>query len=115
MTGHVFADTLPIPPGVSIADRPHFLAQVDPSHDDLFMSKPVRGRVSGQATIQFTRKLLGPNGQFAGVTVFSLGCNELSQCYQKLELGDGFRGVAFHRRNATGTRTAGSPIRSASR
>src|ERR1700722_967486 len=60
--GHVFADTLPIPPGVSIADRPHFKAQMDPSHDDLFISKPVRGRVSGQATIQFTRKLLGPNG-----------------------------------------------------
>ena len=89
-TGHVFADTLPIPPGVSIADRPHFKAQMDPSHDDLFISKPVRGRVSGQATIQFTRKLFGPNGEFAGVTVFSLGCNELSQFYQKLDLGNGF-------------------------
>ena len=89
-TGHVFADTLPIPPGVSIADRSHFKAQVDPSHDNLFISKPVRGRVSGQSTIQFTRKLLGPNGEFAGVTVLSLGCNELSQFYQRLDLGNGF-------------------------
>jgi len=89
-TGHVFADTLPIPAGVSIADRPHFRAQIDPSHDDLFISHPVHGRVSGEDTIQFTRKLLGPHGEFAGVTVFSLGCTELSRFYQTVELGDGF-------------------------
>jgi diguanylate cyclase (GGDEF)-like protein len=89
-SGHVFADTLPIPPGVNIGDRPHFRAQLDPTHDDLYISNPVRGRVSGQATIQFTRKVLGPHGEFAGVTVFSLDCNELSQFYQKLDLGDGF-------------------------
>jgi diguanylate cyclase (GGDEF)-like protein len=89
-SGHVFADTLPIPPGVNIGDRPHFLAQLDPAHDDLYISKPVLGRVSGQATIQFTRKVLGPHGEFAGATVLSLGCNELSRFYQKLDLGNGF-------------------------
>jgi diguanylate cyclase (GGDEF)-like protein len=104
--GLVFADTLPIPPGVSIADRPHFKAQMDPAHDDLFISKPVRGRVSGQYTIQFTRKLLGPNGQFAGVTVFSLGCNELSQLYQKLDLGGGFVALL----STDGTQLARGPL-----
>ena len=88
--GHVFADTLAIPPGVSIADRPHFQAQVDPNHDTLFISAPVKGRVSGQDTLQFTRKLLGPHGEFAGVTVFSLGCVELSRFYETLNLGNGF-------------------------
>ena len=88
--GHVFADTLAIPPGVSIADRPHFQAQVDPNHDTLFISAPVKGRVSGQDTLQFTRKLLGPHGEFAGVTVFSLGCAELSRFYETLNLGNGF-------------------------
>jgi diguanylate cyclase (GGDEF)-like protein len=88
--GHVFADTLPIPPNTSIADRPHFRAQIDPSHDDLYISRPVHGRVSGEDTIQFTRKLLGPRGEFAGVTVFSLGCAELSRFYQTLDLGNGF-------------------------
>jgi diguanylate cyclase (GGDEF)-like protein len=89
-SGLVFADTLPIPRGVNIADRRHFKAQIDPAHDDLYISHPVFGRVSGQATIQFTRKLLGPNGEFAGVTVLSLGCIELSQFYQSLDLGRGF-------------------------
>jgi len=88
--GRVFADTVPIPPGVSIADRPHFLVQKDPTHDDLFISKPVHGRVSGRDTIQFTRKLEGPAGEFAGVTVLSLDCEELSRFYQTLDLGGGF-------------------------
>ncbi len=105
-TGLVFGDTLPIPPGVSIADRPHFIAQIDPSHDDLYISKPVHGRVSGQATIQFTRKLLGPHGEFAGVTVFSLDCEELSRFYQKLDLGDGFVALL----SADGTQLARGPL-----
>ncbi len=89
-TGLVFADTLPVPPGVTIVDRPHFRAQLDPTRDDLFISRPVLGRVSGVSTIQFTRKLLGPHGEFAGVVVLSLDCAELSRFYQTLDLGAGF-------------------------
>ncbi|MGA3397974.1 MAG: EAL domain-containing protein [Acetobacteraceae bacterium] len=105
-TGHVFADTLPIPAGVSIGDRPHFRAQIDPAHDNLFISQPVHGRVSGEDTIQFTRKLLGPQGEFAGVTVFSLGCAELSRFYQTLDLGDGFVSLL----SADGTVLARGPL-----
>lgn len=105
-TGHVFADTLPIPSGTSIADRPHFRAQADPTHDELFISRPVHGRVSGEDTIQFTRKLLGPNGEFAGVTVFSLGCAELSGFYQTLDLGNGFVSLL----SADGTILARGPL-----
>ena len=38
-------------------DREHFRAQLDPAHDDLFISKALVGRGSDQWTIQFTRKL----------------------------------------------------------
>jgi diguanylate cyclase (GGDEF)-like protein len=89
-TGLTVAGTLPVPPHVSIADRPHFRAQLDPTHDDLFISRPVRGRVSGTDTIQFSRKLLDARGEFAGVTVLSLGCDALSRFYQTLDLGGGF-------------------------
>ncbi|HVC63526.1 MAG TPA: EAL domain-containing protein [Acetobacteraceae bacterium] len=105
-TGHVFADTLPFPAGVSIADRPHFRAQINPAHDNLFISKPVHGRVSGRDTIQFTRKLLGPHGEFAGVTVFSLGCTALSRFYQTLDLGNGFVSLL----SADGTVLARGPL-----
>jgi diguanylate cyclase (GGDEF)-like protein len=88
--GHVFADTVPFAPGVSIADRPHFQAQIDPTRDELYISHPVHGRVSGQDTIQFTRKLLGAYGEFVGVTVFSLGCDQLSRFYETVDVGRGF-------------------------
>ena len=36
---------------VNIADRPHFRYQLDPSHDDLYISDPVLGRATHQQTI----------------------------------------------------------------
>lgn len=104
--GHVFADTLPMPHAVSIADRRHFLAQIDPSHDDLYISTPILGRISGEPTIQFTRKLLGPHGEFAGVAVVSLGCNQLSLFYQQVYLGNGFVALL----SADGTILARGPL-----
>lgn len=104
-TGLVFASTRPLPPGVSIADRPHFQAQVDPSHDDLFISRPVVARVSGQTSIQFSRKLLDQSGGFAGVTVFSIDCAELSRFYETLKLGHGFVSIL----SADGTWLAHGP------
>ncbi|HEY0181513.1 MAG TPA: EAL domain-containing protein [Rhodopila sp.] len=88
--GLVIASTIQLVPGVNIADRAHFQAQLDPTHDDLYISRPVTGRVSGLQTIQFSRKLLDRDGAFAGVVVFSLGSFELARFYESLGLGDGF-------------------------
>jgi hypothetical protein len=80
-TGLVTASTTALAPGISVADREHFRAQIDPAHDDLFISQPVFERVSGLKTIQFSRKLLGPGGSFAGIVVLSLGSVELAHFY----------------------------------
>ncbi len=84
------AGTLPFPPGLSVADRVHFRAQLDPARNDLFISQPVLGRASGQQTIQFSRKLLTPNGGFGGIIVLSLGSVELANFYEAMGLGGGF-------------------------
>lgn len=89
-TGLVIASTVRLAPGISVADRPHFRAQIDPAHDDLFISQPVIGRASGLETIQFTRKLLDPGGGFAGIVVLSLETAELARFYEALGLGKGF-------------------------
>ncbi len=57
---------------MNIADRTHFQVQQISIDDELFISSPVLGRVSGKWTIQFTRKLFAPDGSFAGVAVVSL-------------------------------------------
>jgi len=88
--GRVFAATLPIPSGARIDDRPHFKAHIDPARDELYISRPVTGRLSGQTAVQFSRRLLSPSGDFAGVAVLSLATHELTQLYRSLDLGEGF-------------------------
>jgi diguanylate cyclase (GGDEF)-like protein len=75
---------------VDLSDREHFRVQTDPGQDRLFISKPVIGRLTSRCTIQFTRKMLAADGQFAGVGVNSVSCEELSRFYQTAGIGDGF-------------------------
>ena len=89
-SGMVTASTIAFPSGINVADRQHFRAQLDPAHDDLYISQPVIGRVSGIETIQFSRKRLAHDGTFAGIVVVSLGSDELTQFYNALGLEKGF-------------------------
>jgi diguanylate cyclase (GGDEF)-like protein len=66
---------------INIADRPHFKYQLDPTHDELYISDPVVGRGSKERTIQFSRKLVDREGNFNGVVVLSLSWDELSHFY----------------------------------
>jgi hypothetical protein len=59
------------PPPANIADREHFRVQANASEDRLFISVPVIGRTTGRLSIQFTRRMVNPDGSFAGVAVVS--------------------------------------------
>ena len=107
--GDLFASTLPmpLPPRViNLADRPHFIAQQHSIGDALQISHPVLGRQTGRQTIQFTRKLLTPDGAFDGIIVFSLDSDQLSRFYETLQLGDGFVSLM----NRDGTVLARGPV-----
>jgi diguanylate cyclase (GGDEF)-like protein len=79
----VAQSTLPLATSrISVADREHFRVPRDQAQDVLFVSKPVRGRVSGLWTLQFTRKLLTEAGAFAGIVAISVGCEDLSRFYE---------------------------------
>jgi diguanylate cyclase (GGDEF)-like protein len=75
---------------VDLADREHFRVQLDPDRDAVFISKPVVGRITKRCSVQFTRKMLDRHGQFAGVGVNSVSCEDLSRFYQTVDIGDGF-------------------------
>ena len=79
---------------IDLSDREHFRAQLDPSRDELFISRPVLGRGAEVWTVRFTRKLLDEQGGFAGVVVYSLNCAELSRFYQTVDIGRGFISLA---------------------
>jgi len=75
----------PPPSASSIADREHFKyhAEARARPANLFISKPVRGRVSQRWSIQLSRPLAA-QGVFAGVVVLSLSPAYISSFFHEL-------------------------------
>jgi PAS domain S-box-containing protein len=71
---------------VSLADREHISVHFGTSENQLFISKPVLGRVSGKWSIQFTRPVL-KKGRFAGVIVVSVSPDLFARFFRTLSLG----------------------------
>jgi diguanylate cyclase (GGDEF)-like protein len=74
-------------PPISVADREHFLVQVNDTGDHLFISKPLIGRASGQWSVQLTRRFNNADGSFGGVIVASLNPLHFTTFYNKIDFG----------------------------
>ncbi|HEY0825129.1 MAG TPA: ATP-binding protein, partial [Ramlibacter sp.] len=83
--GEVVASSLPLRPGVSIADREHFREFLRDPADRLHVSSPVLGRVSNRVSIQLVRPLLQRDGAFGGVIVASIDPERLRQYFVALD------------------------------
>jgi hypothetical protein len=62
----------PSNPPIDLTDREHIRVHLDGKVKGLFVGKPVRGRASGQWSIQLTRAVIGSDGIPLGVIVGSL-------------------------------------------
>ena len=78
------------PPPANIADREHFRVQANTNEDRLFISVPVIGRTTGRLSIQFTRRMVNPDGSFAGVAVISFDPFVISEFRNGAQLNGGF-------------------------
>ena len=72
---------------VDLSDRDHFRYHAHATTDELFISPPVVGRVSGKATVQLARKLRAPDGSFDGVILASLDILQIEKFYNSIDVG----------------------------
>ncbi len=73
----------------NLSEREHFRVHKDaPGTDRLFISKAIKGKVSGKWTIQFTRPIFR-DGEFVGVLVVSVSPELFSTFATKLQIGGG--------------------------
>jgi diguanylate cyclase (GGDEF)-like protein len=77
----------PIQSTVDISDRENFRVHVDSTADELYISKPSFGMLSGKPSIQLTRRLRTPDGSFDGTVAASLDISELERFYNSIDIG----------------------------
>jgi signal transduction histidine kinase/ActR/RegA family two-component response regulator len=88
--GIVWMTTLGSPSSrIDFSDREDVAAQMHKDTDELFISRPVVGRMTGKWSVKFTRKLLAPDGSLAGVILVSLDPDYLSRFYGSVDMGNG--------------------------
>ncbi|WP_371322516.1 diguanylate cyclase [Dechloromonas sp. ZY10] len=75
---------------LDLSDREHFRVHAERRYDALFISQPVRGRVSGRWLIQFTRPIYDRQGEFRGVIALSVPPEYFYRFYRAIKMpGDG--------------------------
>lgn len=72
---------------LDLSDRPHFRVHIPNDSAGLYISRPVVGRATGKWSIQLTRRITKPNGDFAGVVVISIDPGYFARFYSQLNLG----------------------------
>ncbi|MET0980683.1 MAG: cache domain-containing protein, partial [Telluria sp.] len=84
----VFSSIPGVPTGLNLADRDHIRTHLDgPPVDRLFIGRPLKGRLSGRWTVQFSRPIFGKDGKRAGVVVAGVEPAYFSRFYNSVDLG----------------------------
>ncbi|HZX32539.1 MAG TPA: diguanylate cyclase [Rhodocyclaceae bacterium] len=71
---------------VDLSDREHFRVHRQKSADELFISKPLLGRISKRWSIQFTRPIYDRSDHFSGVLVLSVSPEYFYRFYRSIRL-----------------------------
>ncbi len=72
---------------IDLSDREHFRIHINDPSTQLVVGRPVIGRVSGQPSIQLSRRINDDQGRFLGVIVVSVPPAYLTDLYGPLRIG----------------------------
>ncbi len=85
--GDMVLSSRPFQP-TNLADREHIRVHMQRDSGELYISKPVLGRVSKKWSIQMTRRINHADGRFKGVVVVSMDPYYFTRLYDEVDLGD---------------------------
>jgi len=72
---------------VDLSDRTHYRVHLSTAEDNVFISAPIVGRVSGKPVLNMSRRIDGPDGRLAGVAVVSVSPDNFVAPYRQI-VGD---------------------------
>jgi len=73
--------------GTNVRDRGYFKSQAEATTNGLFVGRPILSQTAGKWTIELSRRILRPDGQFDGVVAASLDSGYLTQIYNSVNIG----------------------------
>src|SRR5690242_1419057 len=85
--GYVRSSTNPASRRIYLGDREHFRTLAAAHDDQLYISKPMVGRISGRTVIQVSRRIVRPDGTFDGIITASLDPAYFARLYDSIEVG----------------------------
>lgn len=74
-------------PKLYVGDRDYFKVHMENPGYGLYIDKPARSRLTGEWTIQLSRRIDGPGGEFQGVFSAALNPAHFEALYRALDLG----------------------------
>src|SRR5215472_15656520 len=80
---------VPIKKPTNVRDRDYFQFHANSINDELFISAPMTGRLSGRTSVQLTRRLPASDGSFGGLMLATLDIVRLENFYASIDLGAG--------------------------
>lgn len=86
--GSVLYSRLSLSGTPNFADRDYFQWQKASGADELYISPPVLGRITGQWAIQLSRRISDAQGGFAGLIVMAVPPPALEGVYKDIRLGE---------------------------